>query len=176
MVFDVKKWLKLARRIVPLFVVTVSVTLWVFLLLGVFGRLSVEERIGRLVWATAISIGIWVTLILTLLDNSLGSIDRLFKAHLEEARKPPDFGIPMTSPQRVSAEEWTQPEREDGDRLVEGRQLDRDGEVRPIVLLVKPNGEIHGYSRALDGLGINLELEGQRPDMPPDPGGSDAPT
>lgn len=168
--FGVEKRIKLARQVLPLFVATVSATLAIFFALGAFNPLPVEQRIGRLIWAAAISMGLWATLILALVDSTMGSVNVALKGSLEAMSQPPDFGIPFMRPQRVSAEDWTQPEREDGDRLIEGSQLDRDGEVRPIVLLVKPNGEIHGYSRALDGLGIDLQLENQRRDMPPDPG------
>lgn len=145
---------------------------------GAFNPVSADERINRLAIGTAAAIGVVATAIAILIDRSLWDIAK----HMAAISGPPDFGVPILHGMpkltliRVSADEWTQPEPEEGDRLIEGEQLDLDGVERPIVLLVKANGEVHGYSRALDGHGVHLVLDNRNvDDLPADPGASDAP-
>lgn len=162
MVLAVKKAPPAVGRYVPIVFLAFGGTMSVFSAVGVFTETTVEGRVDRLIWGIAASLALWMTLIVSIID------------HYQNERR--GYGadasileIPRLQAHRTTAEEWTQPVKGEGDQLVEGTQLDADGEWNPIVLLVRANGEIHGYSRPIDGAGLNFTLTAGGPDMPPDP-------
>lgn len=160
MVSAVKK----VGRYVPMVLLAFGGTMSVFLAVGVFTETTVEGRVDRLIWGIAVSLALWMTLIVSIIDHYQNE---------RQGRGPGAgasvFEIPRLQAHRTTAEEWTQPVKDEGDQLVEGTQLDADGEWNPIVLLVKANGELHGYSRPIDGAGLHFTLTAGGPDMPPDP-------
>lgn len=91
---------------------------------------------------------------------------------VEEIAPPTGFGVPMFPvplllPQIEDPDHWSQPKVENGDRLVEA-EMEEGGKMHRIVVLLKPNGVVRGYSAPLTGDALRLALS---PDdnMPPEP-------
>lgn len=129
-----------------------------------FAQLAVWgwNRDDRIVFAVAATFAVWTSVLLFAANHIAGVAEANMKA-----TSLPSMSVPMLFPEQSSPETWTQPEMEKGDRLLEADMFDGDETTRVVVLL-KPNGVLKGYSGPLTGEGLRLVMDSDF-DLPPEP-------
>lgn len=97
-----------------------------------------------------------------LIKTILGDLGRQLKEFQAVAQKAVSL-----RPEFEDAAGWVQPEREEGDELLEADMVLSDGTETRLIVLVKPDGRVLGFSGPMVGHGLHLRLG--PPDNLPEP-------
>jgi hypothetical protein len=126
---------------------------------GTYVVLSMTHLFVPLEVSVALAFAVWTGWLMFAATRMVGAVGHMSVSTI---------AVPMLIPEHSNANDWVQPEVEKGDRLMEAEMVDDDGESARIVVLVKPNGIVKGYSGPLSGQALRLAISPEG-DLPPEP-------